>query len=175
MGTVRRMESSPRKRAKSKVKPQIKAKPALQSKSAPKPAPKRKPKLLTGGNPQIAKADGDVPVQAYIAAMPGWKRDIGRQLDAITMQAVPGACKAVRWNSPFYGIDGQGWFLGLHCCAKYVKVAFFEGRSLRPMPPVESSQPKVRYFHIHEGETIDAAQFASWAKQASKLLMWGKT
>ena len=126
-------------------------------------------------NPQIAKADGDAPVQAYIAAMPGWKRDIGHQLDVITMQAVPGACKAVRWNSPFYGIAGQGWFLGLHCCAKYVKVAFFEGRSLRPMPPVESSQPKVRHLHIHEGETIDAAQFASWAKQASKLPGWGKT
>ena len=173
------MDSSPRSRANSKLTPKVAPKAAVKSapKSAPKSKPKSKaqPKLLTGGNPQIAKADGDAPVQAYIAAMPGWKRDIGRQLDAITMQAVPGACKAVRWNSPFYGIAGQGWFLGLHCCAKYVKVAFFEGRSLRPMPPVESSQPKVRYLHIHEGETLDAAQFASWAKQASKLPGWGKT
>ena len=179
------MDSTPRRRGNSKLTPKAAVKSASKAaaKSAPKSAPKAKPtrkskpkpKLLSGGNPQIAKADGDAPVQAYIAAMPGWKRDIGHQLDVITMQAVPGACKAVRWNSPFYGIAGQGWFLGLHCCAKYVKVAFFEGRSLRPMPPVESSQPKVRYLHIHEGETIDAAQFASWAKQASKLPGWGKT
>jgi hypothetical protein len=164
---------------KAAVKSASKAAAKSAPKSAPKAKPTRKskprPKLLSGGNPQIAKADGDAPVQAYIAAMPGWKRDLGRQIDALIMQAVPGACKAVRWNSPFYGIAGQGWFLGLHCYAKYVKVAFFEGRSLRPMPPVESSQPKVRYLHIHEGETIDAAQFASWAKQASKLPGWGKT
>ena len=176
-GTLWGMDSTPGRRGNSKLTPKAAAKSAPKSapKSKPKSKLKPKPKLLTGGNPQIAKADGDAPVQTYIAAMPGWKRNIGRQLDAITMQAVPGACKAVRWNSPFYGIAGQGWFLGLHCCAKYVKVAFFEGRSLRPMPPVESSQPKVRYLHIHEGETLDAAQFASWAKQASKLPGWGKT
>ena len=126
-------------------------------------------------NPQIAKADGDAPVQAYIAAMPGWKRDIGRQLDALIMQAVPGACKAVKWNSPLYGIEGQGWFLGVHCFTKYLKVAFFQGVSLKPLPPVESKDKNTRYFHIYEGEKFDTAQFASWAKQASKLPGWGRT
>ena len=126
-------------------------------------------------NPQIAKADGDAPVQAYIAAMPGWKRDIGRQLDALIMQAVPGACKAVKWNSPLYGIEGQGWFLGVHCFTKYLKVAFFQGVSLKPLPPVESKDKNTRYFHIYEGEKLDTAQFASWAKQASKLPGWKVT
>ena len=109
-------------------------------------------------NPQIAKADGDAPVQAYIAAMPGWKRDLGRQLDALIMQAVPGACKAVKWNSPLYGIEGQGWFLGVHCFTKYLKVAFFQGVSLKPLPPVESKDKNTRYFHIYEGEKLDTAQ-----------------
>ena len=129
----------------------------------------RRAKLLSGGNPQIAKADGDGPVQAYIAAMPGWKRDVGHWLDALIVRAVPDVRKAVKWNSPFYGIKGQGWFLGIHCFTKYIKVAFFRGASLRPLPPVESKQKQVRYFHIHEGDKIDEAQFASWVRQASEL------
>jgi hypothetical protein len=132
-----------------------------------------KPKLLAGGNPQIAKADGDAPVQAYIAAMPGWKGDAGRRLDALIVRTVPNVRKAVRWNTPFYGVDGQGWFLGFHCVTKYVKVAFFRGASLRPVPPVESKQKDVRYFHVHEGDAIDEAQFADWVLQASRLPGWG--
>src|SRR5215204_1989465 len=115
---------------------------------------KSKPKLLSGGNPQIAKADGDAPVQAYLAAMPGWKRDVGRRLDALIVRTVPGVRKAVRWNTPFYGVEGRGWFLGFHCITKYVKVAFFNGASLSPMPPVESGQKHVRYFHIHESDRL---------------------
>lgn len=125
--------------------------------------------LLSGGNPQIAKADGDAPVQDYIAAMPGWKRDVGRWLDALIVRTVPNVRKAVRWNSPFYGIEGQGWFLGIHCITKYVKVAFFRGMSLRPRPPVESKQKEVRYFHIHEGDQLDEKLVASWIRQASEL------
>jgi hypothetical protein len=131
-------------------------------------------KLLTGGNPQIAKADGDAPVQAYIAAMPGWKRDAGARLDAIIERALPGVRKAVKWNSPFYGVEGKGWFLGVHCCTKYIKVAFFQGASLKPPPPVGSKDPHARYFHIHEGEEIDEAQITRWVKQASRLPGWGK-
>jgi hypothetical protein len=130
-----------------------------------------KPKLLSGGNPQIAKADGDAPVQAYIAAMPGWKRDVGRRLDALIVRTVPNVRKAVRWNSPFYGIEGRGWFLGVHCITKYVKIAFFNGACLRPLPPVESKQKLVRYFHIHEdewGKNLDEALLASWIRQASE-------
>src|SRR6266704_7147780 len=128
-----------------------------------------KPALLAGGNPQIAKADGDAPVRAYIAAMPGWKRDVGRRLDALIVRTVPGVRKAVKWNSPFYGIEGQGWFLGFHCMTKYVKVAFFRGTSLRPVPPGESKQKEVRYLDIHEGDKLDEAQFANWVKQAAAL------
>ena len=131
-------------------------------------------KLLTGGNPQIAKADGDAPVQAYIAAMPGWKRDAGARLDAIIERAVPGVRKAVKWNSPFYGVEGKGWFLGVHCCTKYIKVAFFQGASLKPPPPVGSKDPHARYFHIYEGEELDEAQIARWVKQASRLPGWSK-
>lgn len=126
-------------------------------------------KLLSGGNPQIAKADGDAPVQSYIAAMPGWKRDVGRRIDALIARAVPQVIKAVKWNTPFYGVDGQGWFLGFHCITKYIKVAFFRGTSLRPLPPIESKQKTVRYLHIHENEQIDEAQFVDWVKQASRL------
>jgi len=126
-------------------------------------------KLLSGGNPQIAKADGDAPVQEYIAAMPAWKRDIGRWLDALITRTVPNVRKAVRWNSPFYGIEGQGWFLGVHCITKYVKVAFFRGASLSPMPPVESKQKDVRYFHIFEGDQLDEVLVVSWIRQASEL------
>jgi hypothetical protein len=126
-------------------------------------------KLLSGGNPQIAKADGDDAVQAYIAAMPGWKRDVGRRLDALIVRTVPNVRKAVRWNTPFYGLEGEGWFLGFHCITKYVKVAFFRGASLRPMPPVESKQKDVRYFHIHEDEEVDEVLLANWIRQASEL------
>jgi hypothetical protein len=128
-----------------------------------------KPALLASGNPQIAKAEGDAPVQAYIAAMPGWKRDVGRRLDALIVRTVPGARKAVKWNSPFYGIEGQGWFLGVHCFTKYVKVAFFRGRSLRPVPPGESKSKDTRYLDIHEDDQLDEAQLSAWIKQASLL------
>ena len=142
------------------------------TKAAKKAAPKRvaaKPALLAGGNPQVPKADGDAPVQAYIASMPGWKRDVGRRLDALIVRTVPGVHKAVKWNTPFYGIEGQGWFLGFHCITKYIKVAFFRGTSLNPVPPVESKQKEVRHLHIHEDDPLDEAQFAAWVKQASQL------
>ena len=142
------------------------------AKVAKKAAAKRvvaKPALLSGGNPQIAKADGDAPVQAYIAAMPGWKRDVGRRLDALIVRTVPNVRKAVKWNSPFYGVEGQGWFLSVHCFTKYVKVAFFRGTSLRPLPPGESRQKDVRYLDIHEDEQLDAKLLASWIRQASQL------
>lgn len=135
----------------------------------PKPRKATKPKLLSGGNPQIAKAYGDAPVQAYIEAMPGWKRDVGRRLDAIITRAVPGVNKAVKWNSPLYGVEGYGWFLSLHCFTKYVKVAFFRGASLTPPPPGMSKMKEVRYLDIREDETLDEAQFTSWVKQASEL------
>jgi hypothetical protein len=130
---------------------------------------KAKPKLLSGGNPQIAKAYGDAPVQAYIAAMPGWKSEVGRQLDTIIERTVPNVHKAVKWNSPLYGIEGEGWFLGIHCFTRYIKVAFFRGTSLRPVPPGKSKQREVRYLDIHENDQLDEAQFASWIKQASEL------
>src|SRR5262249_2149415 len=126
-------------------------------------------KLLSGGNPQIAKGDGDAPVQAYIAAMPGWKRDLGQRLDALIARNVPDVRKAVKWNSPFYGIEGQGWCLGLHCFTKYVKVAFFRGALLRPLPPGTSRQKEVRYLDIHEHDELDEVQLAAWVKQASRL------
>ncbi len=137
-------------------------------KSASKSRP-AKPKLLSGGNPQVAKAYGDAPVQAYIAAMPGWKSDVGRRLDAIVERAVPGVRKAVKWNSPFYGVEDQVWFLSFHVFTKYIKVAFFRGASLRPVPPGASKQKDVRYLDIREDEPLDEAQFTAWVKQASKL------
>jgi hypothetical protein len=130
-----------------------------------------KPALLAGGNPQIAKGDGDGPVQAYIAAMPGWKRDIGRRLDALVVRHVPDVRKGVRWNSPFYGIEGQGWFLGFHVFEKYVKVTFFQGTSLRPVPPGGKSKD-ARWIDIHEDD-LDEAQMATWVKQAAALPGWG--
>ena len=138
------------------------------AKGAAKPTA-AKPKLLSGGNPQIAKADGDAPVQAYIAAMPGWKRDVGSRLDALIVRAVPRVHKAVKWNSPFYGVEGQGWFLSFHCFMKYVKVAFFRGTSLRPVPPGESKSQDTRYLDVYEDDPLDEAQFAAWVKQASRL------
>ena len=127
------------------------------------------PVLLSGGNPQIAKGEGDAPVQAYIAAMPGWKRNVGCRLDALIVRTVPGVRKTVKWNSPLYGVEGQGWFLGIPCFAKYVKVAFFCGASLRPIPPGESKQKEVRYLDIHEDDELDEAQVAAWVQQASHL------
>ena len=126
-------------------------------------------KLLSGGNPQIAKGDGDAPVQAYIAAVPGWKRDVSRRLDALISRTLPGVRKAVRWNSPFYAVGDDGWFLSFHCFAKYVKVGFFRGASLRPVPPIASKHDDIRYLHIHEDDAIDDKQFAAWVKQASRL------
>ncbi len=143
-------------------------KPVAKS-SARNPTNAAAPALLAGGNPQIGKADGDAPVQAYIAAMPGWKRDVGRRLDGLIVRTVPHVRKAVRWNSPFYGIEGQGWFLGVHCTTKYVKVALFRGTSLRPLPPVESKHKDVRYLHIHEDDPLDEELVASWIRQASEL------
>ena len=138
-------------------------KKAVTKKAAAKPA------LLSGGNPQIAKGEGDAPVQAYIAAMPGWKHDVGRRLDELITRTIPDVHKAVKWNSPFYGVEGQGWFLNFHCFTKYVKVAFFRGASLRPPPPGESKQKDVRYLDIHEDDDIDEAQFTAWVTQASQL------
>jgi hypothetical protein len=128
--------------------------------------------LLSGGNPRIAKADGDAPVQAYIAAMPGWKRDIAKRLDAIIARNVPNVRKAVKWNSPFYGIEGQGWFLSFHTFTRYVKVAFFRGTSLRPVPPGDSKSKDTRYLDIHESDELDEVQLAKWVKQAAKLPGW---
>jgi hypothetical protein len=126
--------------------------------------------LLSGGNPRVAKADGDAPVQAYIAAMPGWKRDVGKRLDALVVRNVPNARKAVKWNSPFYGIEGQGWFLSFHVFARYVKLTFFRGTSLRPVPSGGTSK-EARWINIHEGD-LDEAQLASWVKQAAALPGW---
>ena len=149
----------------------VNAKAAKPRKTAPKSKVRgvAKPALLAGGNPQIAKADGDAPVQAYIASMPGWKREVGRRLDALIVRTVPGVRKAVKWNSPFYGIEGQGWFLSFHCFTKYVKVAFFRGASLRPVPPGESKSKDTRYFDIHEDDRLDETQLAAWVKQAAAL------
>lgn len=129
----------------------------------------RKPKLLAGGNPQIPKGYGDDPVQAYIASMPDWKRAIGRRVDALVTRAVPNVRKAVKWNSPLYGVAEGSWFLGVHCFNSYVKVAFFRGASLTPMPPGESTQADVRYLDIRENDAIDEQQLLDWFKQASKL------
>ena len=141
----------------------------MAGKTSKKSAKVAKPTLLAGGNPQIAKGYGDAPVQAYIAAMPGWKRDVGRRLDALIVRTVPGVRKAVKWNSPFYGMEDQSWFLSFHCFTKYVKVAFFRGASLQPVPPGKSRQKEVRYLDIHEDDRIDEALLASWVKQASEL------
>lgn len=127
------------------------------------------PVLLSGGNPQIPKGDGNAPVAAYIAAMPEWKGDVGRLLDTIVVATVPDVQKAVRWNSPFYGMEGRGWFLSFHCFTKYVKVTFLNGASLEPPPPVDSKHPDVRYLHVSEEEPLDEAQFTAWVNQASRL------
>jgi len=128
--------------------------------------------LLSGGNPQIAKGDGDEPVQAYIAAMPGWKADIGRRLDTLIVCTVPNVQKAVKWNSPFYGIEGRGWFLSIHCFTKYIKVTFFRGAELDPLPPGSSKAPECRHIDIREGEPFDQERMASWIVQASQRPGW---
>jgi hypothetical protein len=133
---------------------------------------KSKAVLLTGGNPQIAKADGDAPVRKYIAAMPGWKRAVGKRLDALVVRTVPRVRKAVKWNSPFYGIEGQGWFMQFYVFTRYVKVTFFRGTSLLPLPPGPSKHKEVRYFDIYEDDELDEAQLASWIRQAAALPGW---
>ena len=141
----------------------------MADKKSRKSTKRAKPVLLAGGNPQIPKGDGDGPVQAYIAAMPGWKQDVGRRLDALIVRVVPDVHKAVKWNSPFYGVDGDGWFLSVHCFTRYVKVAFFRGTSLRPVPPGESKNEGTRYLDIHEDDELDDTQFTDWVEQASRL------
>ena len=167
--------NQPRKSAitsKSPSKARAKAKPG-----AKKAKPSRLQKneqgivLLSGGNPQIAKGDGDAPVQAYIDAMPDWKRDVGKRLDAIIVRTVPNGRKAVKWNSPFFGVEGQGWIVAFHVFTRYVKVTFFAGRSLRPIPPGPSKDKNARYYDIHQGE-LEEAQFASWVQQAAALPGW---
>src|SRR3954467_13106003 len=147
---------------------------AKSTKVAKKASAKRagKPILLAGGNPQIAKGDGDAPVQAYIAAMPGWKRGIGERVDALVMRTVPDARKAVKWNSPFYGLEGNGWFLSLHCYTKFVRLAFLRGAHLAPPPPGISKMPEVRYLDIHEKDAIDEPRLADWFTQAACLPGW---
>ena len=127
------------------------------------------PVLLSGGNPQIPKGYGDGPVQAYIEAMPGWKQALGRKLDRLIAETIPGVEKAVKWNSPFYGMERGRWFLSYHCFAKYVKVTFFRGTSLSPMPPGASKHPEVRYLDIRQDEAFDEGQFVAWVEQASQL------
>ena len=163
-------------KAKPKTKSTSPAREASQpdaSKYSHKASAKAKPvKLLSGGNPQIAKADGEAPVQAYIAAMPGWKSGLARRLDAIIVKNVPNVRKAVKWNSPFYGIEGQGWFLNVHCFTKYVKVTFFKGASLRPVPPGAGKDKDARWIDIYEDDKFDTAQMASWVKQAAAIPGW---
>ncbi|HEV7279626.1 MAG TPA: DUF1801 domain-containing protein [Pirellulaceae bacterium] len=159
------------------MKDKTSSKPANVAKASPRKqaAPKSpsanagEPVLLSGGNPQIAKGYGDGPVQAYLAAVPGWKQDVARRLDALITEAVPDVRKAVKWNSPLYGVEEGTWFLSFHVFAKYLKIAFFRGASLVPLPPVESRQKEVRYFHLHEGDELDEAHFIDWVQQASQL------
>ncbi|HEY6728530.1 MAG TPA: DUF1801 domain-containing protein [Polyangiaceae bacterium] len=171
-----------KRRARSASQPKSQAKPATRTAAKKRGAPRRTLKarksgqgtevvLLAGGNPQIAKGDGDGPVQAYIAAMPGWKREVGERLDALIVRTVPNVHKAVKWNSPLYGVPGQGWFLGVHVFAKYVKLAFFQGVSLRPVPPDPSKDKTTRYVNLHEGE-FDEARLESWVRQAAALPGW---
>jgi hypothetical protein len=154
-----------RKAAKKSAKPR---------KPVAKPSARKtvKPKLLSGGNPQIAKSEGDAPVKAYIAAITGWKQKAARDFDALIVRTVPNVKKAVKWNSPFYGVEGQGWFLSFHCFSKYLKVIFFHGVALDPLPPVASKTKNVRYFHIHENEKLDGKLVAKWLKQAAKIPGW---
>jgi hypothetical protein len=137
-----------------------------------KPNPGPEPALLSGGNPQIPKGDGDAPVQAYIESMPGWKHDVGRRLDDLIVDVIPHTQKAVRWNSPFYGTEGNGWFASYHCFTRYVKVTFFNGASLDPLPPEPSKDSGTRYVHIHEDGEVDEEQMRDWIRQAGDLPGW---
>jgi hypothetical protein len=168
---AKRTSKTSAKVAKKAAAKRVAAEAAKPRRTAPKSQSRKvaKPTLLAGGNPQIAKAYGDAPVQAYIAAMPGWKSGVGRRLDALIARTVPGVCKAVKWNSPLYGVEDQVWFLGIRCFTKYIKVAFFRGAALRPLPPGESKQKDVRYLDIREDDQINEKQFTDWVKQASRL------
>jgi hypothetical protein len=169
------MKKAKNKSQKKSVRRQSVAKWALARATQPIASkPIRKPRLLSGGNPQIAKADGNAPVQAYIAALSGWKHDAVRRVDVLVSRTVPKVSKAVKWNSPLYGMAGQGWFLSIHTFTKYIKVAFFRGTSLQPLPPGDSKSKEMRYVHICEDGQIDVVQFKAWVKQASKLPGWGK-
>ena len=161
----------PTARSKGAAKAGAKAKPGAREAKPIKVRKGEKAVLLSGGNPQIAKADGDAPVQAYIAAMPGWKHDLGRRLDALVVRNVPNVRKAVKWNSPFYGVEGQGWFVGFHVFTRYVKVNFFRGTSLRPVP-LGGTGKDARWIDIHEDD-LDEAQMAAWVKQAAAMPGWG--
>lgn len=165
-GAAKRVSTKAAKARKAATKAKARSKATTKTRKVTKQA--ESVKLLSGGNPQIPKGDGDAPVQAYIAAMPGWKKDIGRSIDAIIVQNVPHVKKAVKWNSPFYGIEGEGWFVSFHVFTRYVKVTFFKGTSLRPVPAGESKHKEVRYLDIHEDD-LDERQFAEWVKQASQL------
>ena len=169
--TAAKRGNAAKNKAAAKRKTAAKTVTAAEKKTASKRKAAKQPVLLAGGNPQIAKADGDAPVQAYIAAMPGWKRAAGRHLDALIVRTVPGVRKAVKWNSPFYGVEGQGWFLSFHTFTNYVKVAFFRGTSLRPVPPGESKHKEVRYLDVREDQ-LDEAQIVSWIRQAADLPGW---
>jgi hypothetical protein len=170
---ARGARTTPR-RAKFKSPPEAgaKAKPGAREAEPIKARKDEKVAILSGGNPRIAKADGDAPVQAYIAAMPGWKRDLGKRLDALIARNVPNVRKAVKWNSPFYGIEDQGWFLSFHVFTHYLKVAFFRGTSLRPVPPGASKVKGTRYLDIHEDDELDEVRMATWVKQAAALPGW---
>ena len=153
----------------------------VKPKSSPKSAPRRKvaepagePVLLAGGNPRIAKGEGDAPVEEYLAALPGWKREAGRRLDAVITRAGKPVTKAVKWNSPFYGREGRGWFVAMHAYTKFLRLTFFRGASLRPLPPGESKSADVRHFDLREGEPLDERRLADWVKQASRLPGWGR-
>ena len=174
LAMAKKMPKTSAKVAKNAATTRAAAKAAKPRKSTAKSKSRKaaKPALLSGGNPQIAKGYGDAPVQAYIAAIPGWKREVGRRLDALIVRTVPNVYKAVKWNSPFYGIEGEGWFLNFHCFTKYIKVAFFRGTSLRPVPPRESKHREVRYLDIREADQLDEARLAAWVKQASLLPGW---
>jgi hypothetical protein len=150
----------------------VKAKIKSKAKAKARKAAKGKVVLLSGGNPQIAKGDGDAPVQAYIAAMPGWKRAVGERLDALVVRSVPNVKKAVKWNSPLYGMEGKGFFLGVHVYARYIKLAFFKGAQLKPPPPGESKQKEVRYLDLHEDDELDEKQLSRWLKQAAAVPGW---
>lgn len=170
MGAARVVRKS-NKVAKKSASPRAGAKARASRKGEPKKPRSGKaaqPVLLSGGNPQIPKGEGDAPVQAYIAAMPGWKREIGQRIDALVVRNVPGVRKAVKWNSPFYGVEERHWFASFHCFNKYIKVTFFRGTSLNPVPRGESRHPEVRYLDIYEGQ-LDEAQLADWLRQASRL------